>query len=296
MTCSPTATHWGPFLVRSDGTRVQAVEPHPCDPDPSPLGQGLLAVAECRVARPSVRRSWLEHGPGAAGEARGHEPFVEVSWDRALDLVAGELARVRDAHGHDAVYGGSYGWGSSGRFHSPTGQTTRFLRLFGGYTASQGTYSGSAAEAILPHILGLSYNAAIGAQTSWAQIVAHSRLVVSFGSLRLSNAQVTFGGQGPHHTRRWLDAARRQGIRFVNIGPLADDEPSDLDSRWLPIRPGTDVALMSGLIHTLATEGLADQGFLDRYCHGWPRLWDHLSGADDGCPRSAGWVARCRCE
>ena len=36
-------------------------------------------------------------------KGRGREPFVPVSWERALDLVAGELARVKRDHGHDAI-------------------------------------------------------------------------------------------------------------------------------------------------------------------------------------------------
>jgi biotin/methionine sulfoxide reductase len=291
MTLTPMATHWGPFLVESDGSRVTAVHPHPLDPDPSPLGEGMLAATQCRVARPAIRRSWLEDGPGAATDRRGLDPFVEVGWDRALDLVAAELARVRDDHGHPSIYGASYGWGSSGRFHMPSNQTYRFLRMFGGYTDGRGTYSGSAAEALIPYLVGKPYGQAIGQQTSWSQIVANTELIVSFGSIRLNNAQVTFGGQGPHHTRRWLDAARDAGIRFVNLSPLADDEPADLDSRWLPCRPGTDVALMAGLIHTLVCEDLADHDFLDRYTHGWPILWAYLSGAGDGQPKSAAWAA-----
>ena len=290
-TPTPTATHWGPFLIESDGRRVTAVHPHPLDADPSPIGEGLEAATECRVARPSIRQSWLESGPGSATDRRGHDPFVEVSWDRALDLVAAELVRVRDDHGHASIYGASYGWGSSGRFHMPSNQTYRFLRQFGGYTDGRGTYSASAVEAIIPHLLGLSYGQVIGQQTAWSQIVANTDLVVSFGSLRLNNAQVTFGGQGPHHTRRWLDEARDRGIRFVNVGPLADDQPPDLDNRWLPVRPGTDVALMAGLIHSLVTEGLADDEFLDRYTHGWATLWAYLSGASDGEPKTASWAA-----
>jgi len=291
MTMTPTATHWGPFLIESDGTRVSAVHPHPIDPDPSPIGEGLAAVTECRVERPSVRRSWLEGGPGTATDQRGAEPFVEVSWDRALDLVAAELVRVRDNHGHEAIYGASYGWGSAGRFHMPSNQTYRFLRMFGGYTDGRGTYSASAAEAIVPYLFGSRYGQVIGAQTSWSQIVDNSSLIVSFGSLRLNNAQVTFGGQGPHQTRAWLDQARDRGIKFVNISPLADDEPRDLDSRWLATRPGTDVALMAGLIHTLVVNGLADEDFLARYTQGWPQLWAYLSGATDGEAKNATWAA-----
>lgn len=291
MALTPMATHWGPYLIEADGRRVKAVHPHPIDPDPSPIGQGFLAATECRVDRPSIRASWLEHGPGTRTERRGQEPFVEVSWDRALDNVAAELARVRDDHGHQAIYGASYGWGSAGRFHVPSNQTYRFLRMFGGYTDGRGTYSASAAEAVIPYLFGMRYGRAVASQTSWSQIVAHTDLIVSFGSIRLNNAQVTFGGQGPHRTRAWLDRARDRGICFVNIGPLADDEPADLDSRWVPIRPGTDTALMAGLIHTLVVEGMADQAFLERYTHGWPKLWAYVSGEVDGRPKNAAWAS-----
>jgi len=284
-----TGTHWGSFVVEADGTRITAVGDHPADPDPSPIGQSLRAATELRVEAPVVRQSWLEQGPGSATEKRGREPFVEVSWERAIDLVAGELDRVRRNHGNQAVYGGSYGWGSSGRFHQSSNQIYRFLRLYGGYTDAKGTYSGSAAEAIVPHVLGMNYYAAVAGQTSWSVIAEHTELFVSFGGLRLSNAQVTFGGSGPHHTKDWVERSR--GTDFVSIAPLADDDAAIVDPRWLPIRPGTDVAMMSGLLHTLIVEDLADRPFLDRYCHGWDQLQASLlDHAGDG-PRDAAWAA-----
>ncbi len=284
-----TVTHWGPFLVDSDGATVTGVRGHPSDPDPSPIGQALTAVTELRVAQPSIRRSWLEGGPGTATELRGREPFVVVDWDEALDIVAAELARVKGTHGNQAIYGGSYGWGSAGRFHQPSNQIYRFLRQYGGYTDARGTYSASAAENIVPHVLGMGYNTAVGQQTSWSVIAEHTELFVGFGSLRLSNAQVTFGGSGPHHTREWLHKCGH--VRFVSIGPLADDEADFVDSRWLPIRPGTDVALMAALIHTLVIDGAADEAFLTSHCHGWGRLRDYLLGRSDGQAKDAAWAA-----
>ncbi len=285
-----TVTHWGPFVVTADEGRVTQVEGHPTDPDPSPIGQGLLAATECRIARPSIRRSWLTDGPGAAPHLRGIDPFVEVEWEEALDLVARELARVKAEHGNPSIYGGSYGWGSAGRFHQPSLQLFRFLRHFGGYTDARGTYSSSAADAIIPYFFGMAYGQAVGQQTSWSQIVDHAELIVSFGSLRLNNAQVTYGGQGPHITRHWLEAAKQRGIQFVNVGPLRDDEEI-VDNRWLPARPGTDVALMAALIHTLVDEGLADEDFLQRYCVGWEPLQAYLFGVPDGGPKDAEWAA-----
>ena len=284
-----TVTHWGPFLVESDGRTITSVDGHPTDPDPSLIGQNLKAATELRIAKPAVRRSWLEGGPGTATEARGREPFVEIEWDEALELVAGELRRVKRDFGNQAIYGGSYGWGSAGRFHQPSNQIYRFLRHYGGYTDAKGTYSAAAAEAIVPHILGLGYHQAIGQQTSWSMIAEHTELFLSFGGLRLSNAQVTFGGSGPHHTAEWL--RKCDGVEFISVGPLADDDADFVNGRWQPIRPGTDVALMAALIHTLIADGTTDEDFLDRYTHGWPRLRAYLTGESDGRAKDAGWAS-----
>ena len=291
MKTTALLTHWGPFLVDTEGDALVAVRGHPDDPDPSPLGQALHQARECRIARPAVRRSWLEDGPGSRTELRGREPFVEVEWDEALDLVAGELARVRDAYGHRSIYGGSYGWSSAGRFHMSSNQIHRFLRCFGGYTDAWGTYSSSAANAIVPHVLGVNYYGAVAQQTSWSVLAEHTELFVSFGGLRLSNTQVTYGGQGPHHTRDWLRRCRERGVRFINVSPLRDDLGPELESRWLHPVPGTDVALMAALIHTIVAEQRHDSAFLQRYCVGWDRLEAYLMGESDGVPKSAEWAS-----
>ena len=96
-------SHWGAFRAEVEDGRVVGVRPFDRDPDPSPLLDAIPAAVHSatRIDVPMVRARWLSHGPGH-GEGRGREPFVPVSWERALDLVAGELARVRDAHGHAA--------------------------------------------------------------------------------------------------------------------------------------------------------------------------------------------------
>ncbi|MBV8491972.1 MAG: molybdopterin-dependent oxidoreductase, partial [Alphaproteobacteria bacterium] len=88
-----------------------------------------------------------------------------------------------------------------------------------------------------------------------------------------------------------LIAARRRGAEFHLIGPLRDDLPAEVEAVWHRIRPGTDVALMLGMACTLATEGLHDRAFLDRYCVGWEIFEAYLLGRNDGQPKDAGWAA-----
>ncbi len=88
----PHSAHWGAFSAgMRDGKLV--VLPHPADPDPNLLLQNFPDSLRhrARIARPMVRRGWLEHGP-RPDDRRGRDKFVAVSWDRALDLLANELA------------------------------------------------------------------------------------------------------------------------------------------------------------------------------------------------------------
>src|SRR5262245_42655759 len=105
--------HWGAFLAEVEDGRVVGVRPFEHDPDPSPMIQAVPGAvhSQTRIAQPMVREGWLKHGRGH-GEGRGREPFVPVSWERALDLAAGELVRIKSDHGHDAIMAGSQGWGS----------------------------------------------------------------------------------------------------------------------------------------------------------------------------------------
>ena len=286
-----TVTHWGAYELESDGTHIIAVRPFADDPDPSPIGQSLKDVARSRVARPSIRRSWLLDGPGAATKLRGAEPFVEVGWDTALDLVAGELDRVRSRYGNEAIFGGSYGWASAGRFHHAQSQLRRFLASIGGYTAKVDTYSHAAAEVIVPHVVGMSYAELQAAHTSWPVIAEHTDLIVAFGGIPVKNAQVQSGGHGRHLLRSWLEKSAARGTRFVNISPIRDDLLDTLGGRWLAARPNTDVAVMLGLAHAIVAADRQDTEFLDRYCVGWDRLRAYLTGESDGVAKTPEWAA-----
>ena len=121
---------------------------------------------------------------------------MPVSWERALGLVAGELDRVKRDHGHDAIMGGSQGWGSAGIFHDARAQVRRFLSTFGGFVDQTSNYSFGTALTFLPHVLG-SAQAVAGPLTSWSSIARHGGLMVLFGGANPKNMQVTKGGLAP---------------------------------------------------------------------------------------------------
>ncbi|TGS54525.1 Asp-tRNA(Asn)/Glu-tRNA(Gln) amidotransferase GatCAB subunit C, partial [Mesorhizobium sp. M1D.F.Ca.ET.183.01.1.1] len=102
----------------------------------------------------SIRRGWLEK---RKRDGRGSDEFVALPWDEALDIAATEIDRVRREYGNKAIFGGSYGWSSAGRFHHAQSQAHRFLNSIGGYVASFGSYSTGCAQSIMPHVFGVNF-------------------------------------------------------------------------------------------------------------------------------------------
>jgi len=288
-----TSLHWGAYRVEVRDERIVATHSFAGDPDPSPIGRSIPDAVhhDCRVAQPMVRKGWLERGPEHHGGGRGTEPFVPVSWDEALDLVAGELQRVKACFGNSGIFGGSYGWASAGRFHHAQSQLHRFLNQFGGYVRSVNTYSFAAAEVIIPHVFGYDWGTMLAGATSWPVIARHTGLVVMFGGIPLKNTQVNHGGVSKHATREWLERCKENGVAFVNVSPASDDAADFLGAEWLAPRPNTDTALMLGLAHTLIHEGLHNQTFLDKYCTGFDRFRAYLMGDHDGQPKDSDWAA-----
>jgi biotin/methionine sulfoxide reductase len=287
-----TLTNWGAYELETDGSEITAVHPFAKDPDPSPIGQSLKAVRRSRVERPAIRKSWFRYGPGSKPELRGWEPFVEVEWDVALDLVAAELDRVRTENGSQAIFGGSYGWASAGRFHHAQSQIHRFLNSIGGYTSSVDDYSIAAGHVVTPHVWGLSFDDYMDQQPHFVEISEHTELVVAFGGMPIKNSQVHYGGQGRHMVSSRLETCRDRGVKFVNLSPLGEDMMEAVEAEWVPIRPSTDTALMLGLAHSLLLAGLHDEGFLDTYCIGWDQFRSYLIGESDGIAKSADWAGR----
>lgn len=282
--------HWGAFTAVVEDGRFVRAEPFAGDPAPSPMLDAMPAMvySDKRVMRPAVRRDWLNRRDRQRSGA--HNVFVEVDWDTALDLAAAEIKRVRETRGPQGILGGSYGWSSAGRVNHAKTLVRRFLFSGGGCVDQIGTYSFGAGQTLLPHIIGTS-DPIGGKVTSWASIVKHCQVFVAFGGLALRNAQITAGGGGEHGLPGWLEKCKAAGVRFINISPNRSDCPDWLEAQWIPIRPGTDTALMLALAHELISSGRHDAAYLERYTHGYPQLEAYVLGQADGVAKTPEWAA-----
>ena len=284
-----TTSHWGAFNVFVENDRIVKTEPFHADPAPPNISKLVpnAVYHSTRIDQPYVRKGWIEKNPDTA---RGSDEFIPIGWEDAINLAAKELNRIKNDYGNKAIYGGSYGWASAGRFHHSQSQLHRFLNSFGGYVSSFASYSTGAAQAIIPHVLGLNFHKITwGEINSWSLIGKNTDNLIIFGGINPKNSQVSMGGSTEHDVSDHFKKFGKMGKNMVSISPQKDDSPKE--TRWLPILPGTDVALMLAIAYVLETEKLTDQNFLNKYCSGYELFKTYFLGNNGHVAKTPEWAS-----
>jgi anaerobic dimethyl sulfoxide reductase subunit A len=223
---------------------------------------------------------------------RGEGKFERISWDEALDSVVRRLQRVVQTYGNEAVFR-IYGTGNIGGVVSGREQIDRLMNLLGGQLGYYNSYS----SAQITH--GMRYTYGKHDQSNQLSDSVNSKLVVFFGN---NPAETKMSGGST--IRELILTRHKNPVRTIVIDPRYSDTAADFADEWIPIRPGTDAALVSGLAWVLTTENLVDQEFLDRYCVGYdektmdndvPRrntYKDYILGTGtDGTAKTPQWAA-----
>lgn len=191
---------------------------------------------------------------------RGEGKFERISWDEALDAIAASLKNVVAKYGNEAVYinysSGIVG-GNITRSSPYASLVARLMNCYGGFLSHYGTYSTAQISCAMPY----TYGSNDGNSTS---DIENSKLVVMFGN---NPAETRMSGGGITY---YLEQAReRSNARMIVIDPRYTDTAAGREDEWIPIRPGTDAALVAGIAWVLIDENLVDQPFLDTYCVGY---------------------------
>lgn len=192
---------------------------------------------------------------------RGEGKWQRITWEEAFDTIAGELKRIKDTYGNEAIYI-NYATGTLGGVVAkswPPGSSpiARLMNCYGGYLNHYGTYSTAQISAALPYTYGSSAGNSI-------DDIENSKLVVFFGN---NPAETRMSGGGVVYFVK--EAKERGHAKVIVIDPRLSDTAMAFADEWIPIRPGTDAALINALAYVIITEKLHDQAFLDKYCVGF---------------------------
>lgn len=292
----PHASHYGPFKAVVKNGVLIGVQPLPSfDPMPTQmLLEGVLSRTyhPTRVQYPMVRRSYLANPRGdVKAHLRGKEPFVRVSWEDALALVADASLRTIEQYGNDALFSSSYGGWSHAGVLRPQVLQGRLFGLIGGHSVTTGDYSGGASQVSLPHIIGDME--VYSPQTSWEVIRDHTEVFVLVGCDPWKNNRIEYTVADHQMYSRW-EAIRDAGVKFVSINPQRTTTDEAMRAEWVKIVPNTDTALFLAMCWHVYTTGKVDKAYLDKYTVGFDRFLPYLLGKDaDGTPpKTPEWAAK----
>lgn len=193
-------------------------------------GTGLLYDPD-RLRQPLIRE-----------EVDGKQQFRPATWDEALDLIAERLGYLTAFYGTESVAMFNHGFGAS--FFKT------LFKAYGIHTFSAPSYAqcrGPRQEAFK-----LTYGHGLGSPE--ALDVAHSKCLVLLG---------THLGENMHNTavQDFTEAVAR-GCHLIVVDPRFSTAAGKA-REWLPIKPGTDLALLLSWIRTLIEEELYDRDFVE---------------------------------
>ena len=211
--------------------------------------------------------------------ARGAGEFTRISWDEALEAVAGEMHRIKAAYGNAAILHfcsmcDPHTLHHVGAFH-------RLLCQFGGYTAPWGFISHEGAT----FSAGLTY----GLRRKFSQTehrpeeYLNSRLIIMWGWNPVTTEQGT-------NVPLILARAKERGSKIICVDPRYTDSAATFADQWIPIRPGTDAAVLIAMAYVIITENLQDKDFIEAHTVGFEPFKDYVLGREDGVAKTPQWA------
>jgi thiosulfate reductase/polysulfide reductase chain A len=238
------------ILAHVKDGRVTKIQGNPMDPlsrghlcPRGAGGTGLLYDPD-RLKQPMVRVG-----------GRGGDRFEAVSWETALDATAEGFERIRQRHGPEAMALFSHGFGGSW-----------FKHLFKAY-GSPNVTAPSYAQCRGPREVGFNLTYGLGVGSPETTDIENTRCLTLIGSHL---------GENMHNTQvQEFATAIRNGADVIVVDPRYSTAASKA-KYWLPIKPGTDLALLLAWMHVIIDEGLWDREYIDAHAIGFEQLKAHV--------------------
>jgi anaerobic dimethyl sulfoxide reductase subunit A len=208
--------------------------------------------------------------------ARGDGKFKPVSWDQALETIAEKIQHTISKFGTESLYFVT-NTGSMATLHNTPVVTRRFFGLLGRCTTTWGnpSYEGAKQSA-----LATFGTAATG---STRDNLLASKLIILWGW----NPLVTRFGPD---TIPYLSQAKKVGAHIVCVDPRQNQTCHALADEWIPVKPGTDTALLTAMAYVMISEELLDYCYVEKYTHGFDKFREYVTGETDGVPKSPEWA------
>ncbi|MCP4575378.1 MAG: molybdopterin-dependent oxidoreductase [Deltaproteobacteria bacterium] len=249
--------------IELENDRIAKIHPWKDHPLGVPCVRGLhapeIVYSPDRITTPLKRK-----GP------KGSLDFEEISWDRAFDEIAKKIIGLKDKYGPQCI--GSF-----------LGRGNFEQSLFRMFSANEEGFPVPNAI-FMPLGSPNTFSVASTCYISHGVIAPATTFGAPFGILQpdLEAAEVVFvwgsnpATDSPFTNRTRLQKAKNRGAKIVVIDPIKTSVAGSADL-WLPIQPGTDGALIHGILCQCFEQGLIDREFGQTYCRGFSELEEYVT-------------------
>ncbi len=218
---------------------------------------------------------------------RGKSPYERISWNEALDIVSGELKRVKESYGGSAISGmtsSHHNWGIVGYKMGPF---ARFMNLLEFTPVLDNPDSWEGWHWGATHTYGFFWRLGMPEQYDLLEdALKHTEMIV-FWSNDPDSTRGTYTGQDSALWRQWL---REKGVKTVFIDPFCNYTAGLMEGKWIAPRIGTDTALAMAIAHVWITEGTYDKEYIQNRTIGFDEFKKYVLGEIDGQPKTPAWA------
>jgi molybdopterin guanine dinucleotide-containing S/N-oxide reductase-like protein len=233
--------------------------------------------SDVRIKYPMIREDF-DPGGKRNPENRGKSGYKRISWDRALDIVAGEMKRIRSQYGPEAIASRAsshHNWGNVGY---RTSTWARFFNLIGFTDILDNPDSWEGWHWGATHAYGFYWRLGMPEQYDLLEdALKNTEMVVHWGNDPDSTRGI-YGGQESAQWRLWL---RKLGKKQIFIDPFCNYTATILGDKWIAPRPGTDAAMAEAIAHVWLTEGTYDKQYVSTRALGFEEFKEHI--LNDNC-------------
>jgi anaerobic dimethyl sulfoxide reductase subunit A len=250
------------MISRITSGKVKGLDISAC---PRGLAQKDVVYSPERIMQPLKRT-------GKRGEGR----FEAISWDEALDTVAGQLKKIIKEFGTESIYY-LVNTGSLSTLQNTRAAVNRFFALLGKCSTAWCNVSFEGALQSSLATFGTPYTGGT------RDTLLFSKLLILWGWDPLVSR---FGSD----TESILAKVKKSGIKIISVDPKKNRSCRNLSDEWISIRPGTDAAMLIAMAYVMIDEGLYDKDFISKYTEGFEAFKSYVTGAEDGIIKNPGWA------
>lgn len=276
-----------PWTIKAKGKKFSP--PKQVKLAPFTVAERIKVHSEERIKYPMKRIDFDPKSKDRRTQNRGKSGYERISWDEALSIVSGEMKRIRETYGPEAITGitsSHHNWGLVGyklgpfmRFMNCLG----FTFIFDNPDSWEGFHWGAV------HTWGFYWRLGCPEQFDLLEDTLKNAEMVVYWS---NDPYATWGTYCGGESQVWRLWIKEAGIKQVFIDPFCNYTAATIGDKWFAPKVGTDSAMALAIAYVWLKDDSYDKKYLETHTIGFEQFKQYVLGKEDGIPKTPKWAAQ----